>query len=804
MQTRPARTPRRSNTILAAVLAGLTFISMQVHQAAASTTIAQASETFTFDIESQPLPQAIAEFSAVTGVQVLYTERSTFDYTAPALQGAYSAREALQRLLAGSGLVGRYTSTSAVTVERPDGDGTNQMRLAPITVEGESESAVGPVEGYVANRSATGTKTNTPLIETPQSISVITQDRLDAQDVNTINDALRYSPGVLGEAFGNDSRVDFLQYRGFDESGTGVFRDGLQLRSFAFAEFRPDLYGAQRVEILRGPASVLYGQGTPGGLVNIVTKRPTVSAFSEVEVEAGTFEHLEGKFDVGGPLVGSNQLFFRLTGLARDSETQVDFIDDDRLFFAPALTWRPRDGTTLTLLSRYQEDKTGATNQFLPASGTLLGNPNGTIPVGRFIGETSFDGFDRTNHALGYLFEHRIGDNWVIRQNARYDSLDTDYETAFGGGLQDDDRNLDRFAFTAEGETDLFAIDNQAQVEFTTGPAAHTVLIGFDYQYYDLVDRQRFGAAPSIDVFNPTYGADVPTPPVTTNTKTVQEQIGIYAQEQLRLHDSWVLTLGGRQDFVSSDRDELITGIKTEQDDSEFSWRAGLVYLFDMGLAPYASYAESFLPIVGTNAAGDAFEPETGEQFEVGAKYQPPGWNSFITVAAFHLTRQNVRTADPDNAINTIQTGEVRSRGVEVEAVASLNFGLDLIGSYSYQDVDITESNRGDEGNRPTTVPRHLASLWAGYTVRTGPLTGLGFGAGMRYKGTTFADAANTLEVDDYVLVDAAVHYDWRNITVALNAANLFDNRHVASCQSPNACFYGIDQTVTASLRYRW
>lgn len=766
---------------------------------------AQESAETAFTIAPQPLASALLRFAEQTGLEVLFDARLARGKTSPGAQGKLTPAAALAQLLAGTGLGYRYTSASAVTLQRSAAPRNGApTQLDPITVEAGSESAVGPVDGYLATRGLTGTKTNTPLIETPQSISVITQGQLDSQGADTLNDALRYTPGVTGEVFGNDSRVDFLQYRGFDENGTGVYRDGLQLRSTAFAEFRPELYGAQRVEILRGPASVLYGQATPGGLVNVVTKRPPSELLAELEVEVGTFEHLEGKFDIGGPIPDLEQVRFRLTGLARDSDTQVDFIEDDSFFIAPALTIEPWEDTSLTILGYYQSDRTGATNQFLPASGTLLSNPNGTIPTDRFIGEPAFDKFDRDAFAIGYVFEHQFDDTFTLRQNARYDYLDTSYVTAFGGGFAPDLRTLNRFAFTADGETDLFTLDTQLQAGFTTGPADHTFLFGVDYQHFDVHDFQRFGAAPSIDLFRPSYGALVAPPPASTDLNITQEQIGIYAQEQVKLFDDLVLTVGGRQDFVSSDQDNDLTGTKTEQNDSELSWRAGLVYLFDFGLAPYASYAESFLPIPGVNALGEAFEPETGEQFEIGIKYQPPGTNSSVTLSGFHLTRANVRTTDPVNPVNQVQTGEVRSRGIEVEAVASFDFGLDLIAGYSFQDVEITKSNRGDEGNRPVTVPAHLSGIWADYTIQAGPLAGLGFGGGVRYKGMTYGDAANTLEVDDYVLVDAAVHYEWESFTFAINAENLLGNRHVASCSSPTACFYGTDRTVIGSVRFRW
>ena len=770
--------------------------------------LGQAEQTLTYDIPAGSLANALNLFADESGIQLVYGTEIAEGLRTNGVRGDYTPEQALRLLLAGSGIRYRFADAKTVTLEgaaaQPDG---GAIPLDPVRVEGRSENPFGPIDGYVANIGTTGTKTGTPLIETPQSITIITRDRLDAQDADTINEALRYVPGVLGEAFGFDSRVDFLQYRGLDEGGVGVFRDGLALRSRGFAEFRPDLYGAERVEVLRGPASVLYGQGAPGGLLNVVSKQPTREAFGELEVEAGSFDHYEGKFDLGGPIPGTDSLSFRLTGLFRESGTQIDFIDDDRVFIAPALKWESQETqgrTSFTLLGHFQDDSTGATNQFLPASGTLDSNPNGTVPVDRFTGEQDFDEFDRTTFAAGYLFEHQFDETWTIRQNARYDDLKTDYRTAFGVGLDADQRTLNRFAFTAEGDTGLVTVDNQAQVDFATGPAAHTVLLGLDYQYYDVDERQRSGAAPTIDLFDPDYGANVPTPAVFSDANIKQHQIGLYAQEQLKLYENLILTLGGRQDFVFTDLDDNFRGSTEDNKDQEFSWRAGLVYLFDAGIAPYASYSESFLPIPDTDDdSGELFDPETGEQFEVGVKFQPPESNSYVTVSAFHLTRQNVVTSSTPGTQS--QTGEVRSRGFEVEALASLPFGLDLLASYTFQDVEITEDdNEDEEGNRPQTVPEHLASLWADYNVQEGPLAGFGLGAGIRYKGSTFGDDRNSFTVDDYILVDAAVRYRWKDFVFAVNAVNLLDNRHVAACQGENACFYGVDQSFTGSVTFRW
>ncbi len=775
--------------------------------------LAQVTTTRSYAIPAGPLAAALNSFADDSGLQLVYSAELAANTQTSGVQGSYTPEQALRILLAGSGISYSFVDSGTVTLSQATAeyDG-GPVQLGPVTVEGELESPFGPVDGYVADRSTTGSKTDTPLIETPQSITVITRDQLDDQDADSISEALRYTPGVFGESFGNDSRVDFLQYRGFDEGGVGVFQDGLQLRSTGFAEFQPELYGAQRVEILRGPASVLYGQGGPGGLVNVTTKRPPPELFAELEIEGGNFDKLEGKFDVGGPILDSESAFFRLTGLARDSETQVDFVDDDRVFIAPAFTWKPREDTTLTILGSYQDDETGSTNQFLPAAGTLNSNPNGTVPTERFLGEPDLDRFDRSTFSLGYLFEHEFSDVVTVRQNARYNQLDSDTETFFGVSLLADNRTLVRFPFVVDSSADVFTIDNQAQFDFMAGPVEHTVLIGFDYQHYDFDEKQRTGSIASgvfntIDIFDPVYGQsfDVADVPVTSDARIVQNQFGIYLQDQFKVDENWVFTLGGRADFVSSEKEDRLTGAEDDQNDSAFSGRAGVVYLTDIGLAPYVSYSESFVPVIGIDANGDAFEPETGRQFETGIKYQPDGSNSSITFSAFDITRQNVRTPDPDNAVLIVQTGEVRSTGIELEGIASFDFGLDLIAGYTLQHVEVTESGRAnEEGNRPAGVPAQLASLWAFYTLQDGLLEGLGFGAGARYKGETQGNSTNTFTVDDYVLFDAAARYKWHDFEFALNAQNIFNDRHVASCSSELSCFYGSDRTITASLKYSW
>jgi iron complex outermembrane recepter protein len=683
------------------------------------------------------------------------------------------------------------------------------ITLNPVTVEGQGEDASGPVDGYVANESTTGSKTDTPIIENPQSISVISADRLDAQAAGSLAEALRYSAGVTAELFGMDQRGYGINIRGFSADESSFYRDGLQLKGSSFSAFLPlDLYGAERLEIMRGPASVLYGQNSPGGLINYVSKRPTAEPFHEVEASAGTFDRFEGKFDLSGPITDEGDLLYRVTGLARDSDTQVDFVNDDRYFIAPALTWAGED-TTLTLLANYQHDSAGWSIQFLPASGTVLDNPNGRIPRHTFTGEPDFDRYNLDQAAFGYLFEHRFNDVFTVRQNARVSYLDNDSDLVYGVGLIDD-RTLARVGDVGKSQMLALAIDNQAEAKFETGPVDHTALFGVDYQRHRFSDYGAQFDIADLDIYDPDYGAELSNKQVYENSDTKQRQVGIYVQEQAKLFDKLVIVLGGRYDFARSEFEDHsdFGDFQSRTKDEAFTGRAGLVYLFDNGLSPYFSYSESFEPVLDTDADGNPFKPEEGRQYEVGIKYQPQGMNSFVMLSLFDLVKKNVLTPTPDPLDppdSQVQTGEIRSRGVELEGVASFDFGLDLSLAYTFLDAEITKSNEpGEQGNEPGQTAMHMASLWADYTIPEGDFAGLGFGAGVRYIGPSYGDNFEDLDVPGYTLADAAIHYEWNSFKFALNGSNIFDKAYVASCFGETQCFYGERRTVLGTVTYRW
>ena len=700
------------------------------------------------------------------------------------------------------------------------------VELPAVDVQATAWRAWEHAPGYVAPVTTTGSKTDTPLIEAPQSVGVVTRDQIDDQAAQTVAQALRYTAGVLGEVRPS-ARYDSVFVRGFGGQGTSAafvnFLDGLrQGRGLYFGVPNTEPWLLERIEVLRGPASVLYGQTGVGGLVNLVSRRPSADQVNEVRIEAGNHARLQTAFDLGGRATEDGEFLFRLTGLARKAESQWDHTEEERIAIAPALTWRPSAETSITLLASYQYDPEGGYYNSVLANGSVLPNRHGRVGNSFFSGDPNYDKFERTQAAIGWQMEHRLDDVFTLRQNFRYSHIDAEVNVLSISGLAADQRTASRRATYVSDHANSFALDNQAQADFHTGPLRHTLLAGIDWQRTAARGRSVTTTAgvPSIDLFAPVYGRTIPviTAGPTSLVNQELDQLGFYAQDQIAL-DRWRFNFGLRYDQARlGSTGHLDSGAPTaqlSQVDDEVTWRTGLLYLFDNGLAPYASYSTSFLPNTGTSAparGAQPFSPTTGEQYELGVKFQPRGMDSFIQVAGFHIVQDNVLTQDPVYTTYQTPQGRIRSRGIEVEGRASLNENLDLIGAYAFIDAEITGSNNaGVEGSKVPQVPRHMASAWADYRFTEGALRGLQLGGGVRYVGSTYGNDTNTFKVEDVTLFDAAIRYDFgarfesmKGLEMAVTGQNIADKDYVASCGSANACYYGLGRVVIGSLRARW
>lgn len=692
------------------------------------------------------------------------------------------------------------------------------VALPTINVSGQSaERGNGPVVGYVAKQSVTATKTDTPVLETPQSVSIVTKDQVATQQAQSMTQALRYTPGVTIDTYGPLSFFNPPVIRGFQAR---QYLDGLYLPFDPGSQFAQPViepYNLERIEVLKGPSSGLYGQTNPGGLVNMVSKRPLATPHFEAVGQYGSFDRFQGAFDFGGAADPNAHHMFRFVGLARAADTQIDFVQDNKLFFAPSYTFRLSNDTILTILTSYQKIENRGFQQHVPGQGSLVPNPNGRIPFSRYVLEPSHDRYQHEQAMAGYAFEHRFNEVFQFRQNLRYTSIENNLNALRTEGLLADLRTDRRSTNYVLARSRSFGVDNQLQADFATGPLRHKLLVGVDYLNIDSHSdyRSDLGAlTPTLDIFAPAYGA--PVPPVSALTRFVlndytQRQTGVYVQDQIKW-DRFSVFLTGRHDRATQEVNNRLTGTTSKQADDAFTGRVAANYLFDFGLAPYLSYSTSFLPTSGATFVGTPFKPTTGEATEFGVKYQPVGMNLLLTAAAFDITQQNVLTADPVNAFFQVQTGEVNVRGFELEARGNVTREVQIIGGYSYLDPKVTKSNDGNVGNRPINVALDQASLWAMYTFYTGPVAGLGLGAGVRYVGESFGDAANTIHIPSFTLYDAVISYDfsylrpdWKGWHFQVNATNLADTYYVPACVTSIVyCSIGARRAILGTLRYSW
>ncbi|WP_430390148.1 TonB-dependent siderophore receptor [Dyella sp. 20L07] len=801
---------------LTAFTATAAFIACPAAASEAATSLPSRSYT----IPAGPLGDALERFRHDAGISIDYDAHLLAGLTSAGLHGNYAVPAALKALLANTGLQATSSADGHYAITPPNQGavaGSSAKTLDGVTVLGQS------TVGYVAGNGSAGTKTDTPIIETPQSISVVTRQQLDDQQPQNLNEALRYSPGVVAESQGTASGfwgANSLQLRGFTP---GVYLDGLQDDTSSNAMVDPYFY--QSVEVLSGPASVLYGQASPGGVVNMVSKQPVDTPLHEVTFGIGNYNRYQMGFDVGGPLDQDGKWLYRLTGIGLTQDTQTDWIKHKRYGIAPAITWRPDENTSLTLLSNFTYSPAMGDFSNVPAVGTVLYSPLGKVSSDFSSGDPNFNKAVQRVGMVGYQFEHRFNDTWSFEQNARFTDNRNEANMIWPDGLEADGATLDRYAFVRHMSSRSYLLDNRLKTQFDLGALKNTVLMGAQYSRYN--ENWSWGTnfnVPSVNIFNPVYGGPIqgPDPASFSAYDSHASQTGVYLQDQISL-DRWRFLLGVRQDWTKQDQTSNTPSmVIPNQPDHKFTWRTGLVYLFDNGLAPYVSYSTSFQPQFGSvTANGTAALPTTGQQYEGGLKYQPVGSNSLITLAVYNLTEQNVPETDPQNPNFVTQVGEIRSRGVELSSRTSLTDHLDLIASYTYTDSRYTKTPTLDtgyngitvpvQGNYQYAVPRQNASLWADYTLHDSALQGLGFSGGVRYIGSSYGDDVNSFKVPAFTLLDAALHYDLgmadpalHGLKVRLNLANLLDKSYVAACTSSTSCNFGVRRTIYASASYDW
>lgn len=653
--------------------------------------------------------------------------------------------------------------------------------------------------------SSAGTKTDTPLIQTPQPITVVKADTYLSQGAVSISDTLRYVAGVQANNYGPDSRVDGSFIRGITPL---QFRDGMRDLFSYYASIRSDPYNFSQIDVVRGPASVLYGSGSIGGLINMVSKIPEFDAGGEVSLRYGSFDRVEALADVTGPI--TQGLAGRIVARVRNANTQTDHVPDDRVMLAPSLRWQPSEKTDIKLIGLYQEDDGGSTAQFLPLYGTLYDNPNGTLKHSTFIGKPGWDRYDgRLLQGTG-IIDHNFNENIKISLKVRYIDSDVTYFTHYPNNysnptnpfLDSAKRIMGLYSDGTYARMNVFSTDNNVRFNFDTGEnIKHVVLAGIDYSWNRVRKTGSYGFE-LIDIYNPDYNSlsdyngGLPNPDFAYSTDTRQRQLGFYIQDQIRLWDRVSIVLGARRDNVRTRAD----GGATEKV-SATSFRAGIIAEIVKGVSPFFSYTESFDPISGSDDAGNTFKPKTGRQYEVGIKLHPDD-ATLVTITGYHIKENNRLIDDPQRPNAQIQAGRSTSKGFEIEASRTLPDNYEIIANYSYNKAELDEV-----GRQLDNVPKKNASIWLTKTFAPSEDSSLRVGGGVRHSAVNYSYGPafpNGVRTPSNTLVDALVELGWRNWLFSVNATNLFNKKYYAACLARGDCFNGADRNIFGTVTYRF
>ena len=695
------------------------------------------------------------------------------------------------------------TEETGLTLSATPGDPTAQgsdEEFIQVVVTGEQD-------GYLVPEASIATRTDTPLRDIPQSIQVIPRQVIEDQQATSIEEVLENAAGVTFLGNIDAQGIDFA-IRGFDSAP--VLRDGFRLLGFAGSggATAPEVAILEQVEVLRGPASVLFGQAEPGGVINLVSKQPLSEPYYNVQIQGGNRGFVSPSIDFSGPVTDDGRVLYRFNALYRQENSFRDFDEDfNRFAIAPTVTWQIGDRTDLTFNLEYINDDDPA-----DFGTVLVGDGDTVIPDDRVINNPD-DTIEKDYLSVGYTLEHRFSENWQLRNRFSFISDEFDYSVIDLPFFFDESTGIVSRGFTdRDNEDEFYSLYTNLQGNFSTGPIGHTLLFGVDVSRTESSGFTRFSTTPEfvtfLDIFNPDYSS-APAPdsesiPIAFGSDITTDRLGIYLQDQIDLLDNLILVAGVRYDTVDQDTTDIVTDLETNQYDDAVTPRVGLVYQPIEPVSLYANYARSFNPNGGTDAQGQPFEPEEGRGFEVGIRAEPIENRLAMTLAYFDIVKRNVLVSDPVVPFASVATGEQRSRGVDFDVTGEILPGWNVIASYAYIDAEVTEDTTDIVGNRLIGIPEHSASLWTTYEIQSGNLQGLGFGVGFNFIGDRQGDLANSFEADSYFLANAALFYRRDNWRLGVNIDNLFDSDYIESVNGFRfrQVFPGPPLTVRASVSY--
>lgn len=799
-----------------------------------------------FHVSGGDLDHALTQAADQSGVHIFFPSASVAGKKSVGLSGKLTVNQALAQLLSGSGLSWHLQDGKTIIVSV-----SSNITLGPVRVGGTvaHQDPTGPGVGYVATTTMSGTKTDTPITEIPNSIYVVTKQLMQDQQPQSVVEALRYTPGVYSEADGTYSN-------GNNQAGTsggGIFQRGFATKPFVdgllfVSSASNETAFLERIEAVNGPASVMYGQVYPGGMIAMDLKKPTEVPLHQVSIGFGNWNRYEATFDISDKVTKSGKLRYRIAAIGVTQGSQTDHLNYHRVGVLPSVTWDIDRKTSLTLLGMYMYtpgDGTGQIGQY-PALGTLIRNQEfPEIPRRNFLGTPNWNTSGEKDAMFEYQFKHEfnryINFSQVFRWNASNQTMKTVYSNQDYSSSSHEETVS---PWWYQGKSSAVGLDSRVTGKFQIGPVKNTWVVGSDFRQYSYKNNVLYDDynVATINVYNPNPSY---TPCLSFNSSGCAAyqyngvnsyfQEGVYFQDQIKWKKLSVI-LGGRQDWLnhknntsyydSGDGSSGFSG-KTPQRQHAFTWRAGLIYNFQFGLAPYFSYSTSFVPQTSTDWRGNTFAPLTGDQLEAGLKYKIPQKDVMITASAFRINENNYLISDLFHAGYSSDAGRVRSQGFEISANANIASNLRAIASYSYTDIRFTKTNKtakrfneytdssygnaiSEQGMSVPQVPRNMFSVFFDYKFPHNIAKGFGFNWGLRYVGFTYVDNVESFKTKPYVLFDLGAHYDFgeaipalKGLKAQLAISNLTNKYYVTSCQT-DMCYVGQGRRLYGNLTYNW
>jgi iron complex outermembrane receptor protein len=675
---------------------------------------------------------------------------------------------------------------------------TSEAIASAISTDSEAEIEVVATQEaqeestYVVPDVTTGTRTDTPIMDIPQSIQVVPQQVIRDQAAISVREALRNVSGVTLSSTSGGRGESFIM-RGFNAA---QFTNGIR-DDFYSSRTRTDLGNIERIEVLKGPASVLFGQAEPAGIINFITKQPLLEPYYNFDFIAGSYNFYRPTIDISGPLNDSKTLAYRLNIAYENAESFRDLVRTERILIAPTLAWQISPDTKLSFEYTYLYDQRPVDRGLV----VLSDNQIPDIPIGRYLGDPTIqEQFTEQRSTL--YFNHKFNQNLSLRSIFRYTYANEGGPGCtlqiFGGS--DDDRNFPVSECIGNQDYETWTWQNDLIGKFDTGSVKHTLLFGSEYSRQSNFYEGAFRSAGTIDIFDPNYDFIFGEfdPPGLGNNKVTS--FGIYLQDQIKLLENLILVVGGRFDTYE-DKGQF-DGVPYVTNADAFSPRVGLVYQPIPEVSLYTNFSQSFTPVFGTNINGDPFEPQRGTGYEIGVKTELLGGRLLSTFALYDITLSNIPTEDPDNPSFSIQVGSQRSQGIEFDIAGEILPGWKIIASYGLTNAEIAKDNTFPSGNRLNNVPTNTASLWTTYTIQEGNFQGLGFGTGFFYVSNRAGDLANSFYVPSYALVDAAIYYQKEKFRAALNFKNIFGTRYFDASQSRTSVSPGAPFTILGTIGF--